>query len=314
MHEFRCLRLSILTETKDHLQLPEYQGGALRGSFGYALKRAVCTFKNQECGECMLKDKCVYSYAFKTPLPEDAEVLRLYPYAPHPFTINPMTNSAEGKHHPGSQLQFGMTLIGRAIEFLPYFVYGFIQMGQAGLGRGRGRFDVKQITVLDAEGEKAETIFKNEKLASPETILTMRHVEKMVEKYGQENIIVKFKTPFRVKYRGRLYDIPEFHILIRNLLRRISNLLYFHCNQLIELPFKEIIQRAELIEMTKNNTRWFDWTRYSGHQKKRMQMGGIVGQASFKGDLAEFLPLLVMGTWVNLGKGTSFGLGSYTLS
>lgn len=314
MEKFRCLRLSILAEAEDYIRLPDYQGGALRGAFGHAFKKAACTMKDQECLECILKNRCIYSYAFETPPPEDAEVLRLYPYAPHPFTINPMSNNAEGSHHPGSQLQFGMTLIGRAIEYLPYFVYGFIQMGCAGIGKGRGRFHVSRVTALDASGEKRETVYQENKIKSPKTILLFEDADRSTESYRSNEVALKFKSPIRVKYNGRLHDKPEFHIIMRNLLRRLSNLLYFHCDQRVDLPFKEIIQKAETVEIVNNQTRWYDWSRYSGRQNKQMKMGGIVGEASYKGDLADFLPMLVMGTWVNIGKGTSFGLGSYTLS
>lgn len=313
MDAFQCLRLSVLAEAKDYISLPPYQGGTLRGAFGYALKGAVCTFENRECGDCLLKDKCVYSYVFETPLPADAEVLRLYPYAPHPFVIGPMANSAGGKHHPGSQIRFGMTLVGRAMEYLPYFAYAFIRMGKAGIGKGRGRFHISQIDVTDEKGDKVETVFQNEKLSAPETVLDYGIAEKLADIYNPETVSVSFRTPLRVKYRGHFHDVPEFHILVRNLLRRLSNLLYFHCGQRIDLPFAEIIKRAESVEMIENQTRWFDWKRYSGRQHKPMKMGGIVGRAIYKGNLTEFLPMLVMGTWINIGKGTSFGLGSYTV-
>jgi len=43
-------------------------------------------------------------------------------------------------------------------------------------------------------------------------------------------------------------------------------------------------------------------------------MGGVVGSMTYEGDIREFLPLLVLGSWVNLGKGTSLGLGRYELT
>ncbi len=313
MNSFSCLRLSILAEAKDHIKLPPYQGSTLRGSFGYALKRAVCAVKNRECHECMLESKCVYSYAFETPPPSNAEVLRLYPYVPHPFIINPMTNG-EGTHEPGNRICFGMTLVGRAIELLPYFTFGFIQMGKAGIGKGKGRFDVKQVDVLEAGGEKVETVYKDETLTSPKNILDFKQAEEMAGKYRTDRITVVFKTPLRVKYKGHLHDKLEFHIIIRNLLRRLSNLLYFHCGQKIELPFREIIKRAEAVETIDSQTSWFDSNRYSTRQKKYLKLGGVAGQATYSGNLAEFIPMLVLGTWVNIGKGTSFGLGSYILS
>jgi len=71
-----------------------------------------------------------------------------------------------------------------------------------------------------------------------------------------------------------------------------------------------MIRRAESVRVVRNQTRWHDWSRYSGRQKRQVKMGGVVGRMSYEGDIGEFLPLLVLGSRVNLGKGTSLGLGS----
>lgn len=44
-------------------------------------------------------------------------------------------------------------------------------------------------------------------------------------------------------------------------------------------------------------------------------MSGIVGRAELSGEaLAACLPLLWLGQWLHVGKGTSMGLGRYVLS
>ena len=310
---FRCLRLSVLAEADTHIHLPDYQGGTLRGTFGHALKESVCTFENKECEDCLARHQCPYSYAFETPLPENARTLRNVPYLPHPFIITPMTQGA-GTHLPGNQLRFGLTLIGRAIDHLPYFVLALERMGRRGLGKGRGRFRPVQINALGSAGKAAETLFDGADLRVPETILGYKDAVRLAESHPKDEAAVVFKTPFRVKHQGRLTDSPEFHILIRTLLRRLGNLVQFHCDCRIDLPYKDIIRAAEAVALAENHTRWHDWTRYSGRQHKKMKMGGMVGRAVYRGDVAEFLPMLVMGTWVNVGKGTGMGLGSYRLT
>jgi len=44
-----------------------------------------------------------------------------------------------------------------------------------------------------------------------------------------------------------------------------------------------------------------------------MKMGGFVGDISFKGDLEKFLPFIILGEYIHVGKGTSFGLGKYDI-
>jgi len=54
-----------------------------------------------------------------------------------------------------------------------------------------------------------------------------------------------------------------------------------------------------------------EWSRYSGRQKARMKLGGFVGEAVCKGPLRPFLPLLLIGEIVHVGKACIFGNGKY---
>lgn len=103
-------------------------------------------------------------------------------------------------------------------------------------------------------------------------------------------------------------------ILIRNLLRRLSLLYYFHCGgDPSEWDFKGIIERAKEVTVKNRNLRWYDWERYSGRQDTRMKMGGFVGEITFEGNIEPFMPLIKAGEVLHVGKGTGFGLGKYRI-
>ena len=106
----------------------------------------------------------------------------------------------------------------------------------------------------------------------------------------------------------------EFHILIRNLLRRISLLSYFHCDTDLDLDFKGLIESSKNVKVEKENLSWFDWERYSNRQDTKMMMGGFMGSITFEGVLGPFLPFLLLGEHIHVGKGTSFGLGKYEIT
>ncbi|PIV22771.1 MAG: hypothetical protein COS40_05325 [Deltaproteobacteria bacterium CG03_land_8_20_14_0_80_45_14] len=120
-------------------------------------------------------------------------------------------------------------------------------------------------------------------------------------------------TPTRLKYDGKLSPDLEFHILFRNLLRRISLLSYFHCGEELNLDFKGLIEEAKDVKVQKENLRWVDWERYSNRQETKMKMGGFIGSVTFTGNFKEFLPFLILGEYIHVGKGTSFGLGKYKI-
>ena len=77
---------------------------------------------------------------------------------------------------------------------------------------------------------------------------------------------------------------------------------------------KGLIERSRNIKVKKEKLAWFDWERYSNRQDTRMMMGGFVGSITFEGDFEKFLPFLLLGEFIHVGKGTSFGLGKYEIT
>ena len=55
------------------LILPPYKGSTLRGGFGIALKKTVCIEKRNECVQCLHRYRCIYSYVFETPVPQEVK-------------------------------------------------------------------------------------------------------------------------------------------------------------------------------------------------------------------------------------------------
>lgn len=302
---FARFRFTIKAETR--IYLPAYKGGTLRGGFGHILRRTVCIRKKAACDGCMLRQQCTYSYIFDTSPPHDSDMLRKYSDIPRPFIIEP---PLDGKRHyqPGEEMSFGVVLIGKAIELLPYFILSFSNLGKSGLGAGRGKFSLQKVESGDRE------IY----LGEPETLIGEPHILCISDltsgiDLDRRRVKFNFLTPVRMKYNGRFTDEPEFHILIRNLLRRVSNLAYFHCGLTPDVDLQDMISAAKDISAGSNNTRWYDWHRYSSRQKTGMELGGLLGDITYAGHLERFIPLLLLGEYVHVGKNTSFGLGRYGL-
>ena len=292
------------------LCLPPYKGSTLRGAFGIVFKETVCVMDHRDCDRCILRLKCAYPYIFDTPVPEDSTRMRKYQTVPHPFVIEPPLETRE-LYKRNEPLTFRLTLIGKAVEYLPYFIYTFERLGrERGIGRGRGRFEVEGVTWIDSEGIEKEIYDGQKKVLSnsfrPLTILDLPLIH-------SDLITIHYLTPTRITYEGQLHTAPEFHVIIRNLLRRLSNLAYFHCGGEFTLDFKGIIEKSKEIETRDGDVHWHDWERYSARQDTRMKMGGFIGKVEYRGQLAEFLPLLRLGERLHVGKGTGFGLGRYEI-
>ncbi|MDP2755868.1 MAG: hypothetical protein Q8P40_15985 [Nitrospirota bacterium] len=96
-HSIEYQQFNFKITAKEPLILPAYKGSTFRGGFGYAFKRVVCAIKDKECLDCLLKEKCIYSYVFETPPPSDTKIMRKYKATPHPFVIEPQQSQSSKK-------------------------------------------------------------------------------------------------------------------------------------------------------------------------------------------------------------------------
>ena len=293
-------------QAKDIILLPSYKGSTLRGGFGNAFRRVVCALRRTDCADCILREKCVYSYVFETPPPSDTKMMTKYTHAPHPFIIEPPPEKRHA-YKPGDEINFGLTLIGRAIDYLPYFVYTFDELGKMGLGKGRGKYELKEVS---CEGKIIYNSIDKQLLFSP-TQPPLK-ISGGAEGRGVMSLTLNFLTPTRIIYDGHLTLELEFHMLVRQLLRRISLLYYFHCNgDPSAWDFKGMIEKAKEVKVARSDLRWYDWERYSARQDEKLKMGEFVGEITFEGEIGPFMPLIKAGEVLHVGKGTGFGLGKY---
>lgn len=54
----------------------------------------------------------------------------------------------------GDDLRFGLVLFGRAIDYFPFFLHAISEMAYRGLGAGRAAFDLKEVFLKGARGER----------------------------------------------------------------------------------------------------------------------------------------------------------------
>lgn len=320
---FTRFRFQLRAQTP--LRLPPYKGSTLRGGFGIAFKEAVCVVAHRNCERCILRSKCAYPYIFETPVPNGSRRLASLEHAPHPFVIEPPLDD-QTQYAEGDVLAFVLVLVGRAIDYLPYFIFAFEELGERrGIGKaangsgvaptGRGRFRVESVEALNGNGAGLRVYDGATKslVGAPQPSPLEAFAHPASESFQPDTrLTLRFLTPTRLIFDGNLATVPEFHILVRNLLRRISNLTYFHCDGELDLDFRGLVDAARAVKLVDNQTRWHDWERYSARQDAKLKMGGVVGEAVYEGDIERFAPLLALGEVLHVGKGTGMGLGRYT--
>lgn len=316
LSHLRLARYDFTVRATEEMHLPRHKGALLRGGFGITFKRSVCVHADlPPCGSCLLRTRCVYPAIFEASPPPDAQVLRNHSSIPQPFVLVP-PNDRRTHYAEGDPLRFGVLLIGQAVESLPYFIVTFQRLGEIGLGRDRARYTLDAVDFCDLPGGERTPLLHNG-LLQPETAARANNaagVAAPAPDATPERITVTFHTPTRLKHNGRFVQgAPPFHVLLRTLLRRVSSLSYFHGGQQWETDYRGWIERAQTVDILQARTHWVQYGRYSTRKRSYIPSGGIVGRATYGGDLGPFLPLLRLGEVLHVGKDTVFGSGRYAL-
>ena len=311
---FRWVRFNFEIEALEDLFLPPFKGSALRGGFGYSFRKVCCVVHQQECAGCTLSQACAYAYVFETPENAAPEIKHQAANYPHPFIIEP-PDDRETHIRAGERLVFSLVLLGKGIDFLPYFVFAFHQLGQMGLGKGRGKFRLNQITFPAPNDGASETRIYNHQsqmLSSDFEVSEWAQLLESVTNLNPGEITLRFTTPTRIMNQGLIINTLPFDLLMRTIFRRLSLLGRIHCQHPWDLPYGELIELAtQSVTTTANHLRWVDWERYSTRQHQRMKFGGFVGEVTYRGNLQPFLPFILLGEAAHVGKNATFGLGRY---
>ena len=297
-------RLRLIARADAPLQLPPYAGSMLRGAWGHALL-ALSPLPHEDGKPCALHATCPYCQLFAAP-PLPAHSLQKFSHMPQPYVIEPPTGGAQ-RLQAGQTFDFGLVLIGRALGLLPTVLQAWERALHTGLGQERALCTLLEISSQNGcqrlSIEREQLLNLNFSLPPPPLL-------------GQQATL-HFHTPLRLQVEGkpaRASQLTARDLLI-TLARRHQLLRDVHLGAAApQHDFKAIVEQTQAIELHAQDLRWFDWGRYSQRQQQEMQLGGLLGTAELRGNLAPFAGLLHLGQWLHVGKNASFGLGGYRLA
>lgn len=306
---FMAARAEVVLVARERAALPSYLGSTLRGSLAHALRRISCAIRREECADCLLRERCAYSYLFETPFAASAPAVSGLANAPRPIVIEPPAERAK-PWEAKEELRFGIVLIGRAIEHFPYLVAAAERMAEAGLGRDRFGFRLARVEARGAHGTK-RVLWAADKPRS--TIGAPTPIDwRASSDRARKAIGIRFVTPARIVEDGSLVENLSFRDFARSLLFRVSALSALHCGRTVELDFKSLLRAAEETETVASDLRRRRITRWSNRQKAHIDLEGLEGTVAWRGDAVRDLwPFIKAGEVVHVGKATVFGLGEY---
>ena len=316
LQNFRFARYRFTYTVQEPLKMPQYKGNIFRSRFGYLLRNITCIGDENQCEtRCEFPERCIYSKCFETPVPADSPILRGQPFAPHPFVLEP-PQTGKLAYAPGDTFTCNLTLIGDGINLLPWLVFTFDQIGKRriGLRNERGQCQLDKVESLPAHDSlQPKTIYTadTEMLTDDGLILQLDDVIQAAPNIT-DAIELAFLTPTSIKVDGKWTSRLTFEHLIRNLLRRIRFLSYFHCGEDLDIDAPALIRAADAVthDLRLN---WLRRDRYSYRTEKSVPMCGFIGKARFAGELEPFLPFIYLGEHLHIGHHTAFGFGQYRI-
>lgn len=292
--------------------VPPYEGSMIRGVFGRAFKESCCPSPHNGNG-CPLGDKCPYGYVFETSPPEGAREFAKNQEVPRPYVFEP-PDGTKMEYAPGERMRFGFTVVGRAAEYMPYFISAFSNMGDEGVGRRRACYKLERVVARNPLVGTREEIFDGEVVKNRRLPTVWENAVRSARGLDGERIYLEFLTPTFVKFKGEVSaEAPPFAALVQALLIRLPMLSAVHCGEIWQEDFRALVARAGEVETVRDETTWVSFRRYSSFKRKGESLEGVVGRVEYAGAVEEFLPLLAMGQLTHVGKRAVFGLGRYRL-
>ncbi|MBI5491019.1 MAG: CRISPR system precrRNA processing endoribonuclease RAMP protein Cas6 [Deltaproteobacteria bacterium] len=303
--DYRVSRYRFTLRAINRIVLPRDRVGIiLRGAFGLAFRKLVCHDLQAECRGCPLSGACPYARVFTPSPPADAERLRLQSDIPRPFVVAPDLEKGE-EVRPATLTQFELTLIGESVAWMPYFVVAFRALGEQGIGPGRGRFVLESVV---AEGRRGEPVYRFD-----QSVVRNIECEERPGAFPAGSVAgrwtVHYRTPTLLRSEGEAAEVPEFHHLVKRLRDRVNATQYFYCGKAWEVDHRALGLAAESVAIVQDAGRWVEQQRRSSRTGAVHAIPGYLGDVTYAGDMAPFLPLLRVGERINVGKAATFGCG-----
>ncbi len=309
------IKLRFYFIAKEPIKLPWYKGGTFRGAFGQTFAQTVCLYRRNQCEKgCPIKEQCAYYYIFETPnngeLPEFVSEK-----APRPFVIEPPHTSRQF-YRPGEPFRMDLIILGKAIDYLPYFIYCFDRMGETrGVGKwtrdGYGRYFLEKVTQVT--GGEENLIYTDQEIFTGNLTRTEAPLAENGHTESGDFLKITFLTPTRIKHHQVLVEKDRrqpltFPMLLNDICWRSYLLMFFHHQR--NLPPYEKLAAPEL-EVVDKQLKWRDWDRWTNRGRTKVRTGGFVGEIVFQGQWQPFYPLLKLGGNLHIGKQTTFGMGQF---
>lgn len=330
-------QLRFAYEVTTPLTLQPNKGSALRGALLGALRNHFCVLPGSGgaeqdsplCAACVTASSCPIAYLMANR--DEAKELGRGQEVPHPYVVEPPL-SLQTSYQPGERLEFGLTLFGKALHTFPYLLMAAQRLGEQGLGLGRerGRLALREVWAVNPiVGQQVRLFHHQRAMASmPNLAVTAAQIAEFAAELPSDSFTVRFLTPARLTAEGRLVQAgPPLRLLLHRLLERLwmltavyaapddedERVAYLEALREWRAGWPELLAMADKIVTVGRGAGWQELERYSSRHDRKMEMGGLLGEARYRGDVRSLHELLAWGQLCHVGKYAVAGNGWYEL-
>ena len=248
---------------------------------------------------------------FNPPVSSDPTAVRRFQKPAPALVLRPLTLGPFAGEE-GDTLELELLFLGDGLQQIEVFLEILRELGRCGLSTGDGRFEVTAAACQTAVGHWPPlAIGGKEKLAPPDVIALGSWLDERLPLASP--VTLKFVTPARLVAAGRTLRRPRFAQLFPFMLRRVTSMLYYHCNlEPIDDPLP-LLATAGKVEANWQSCRWDDW-RELGEGGGGGRIGGVSGAMSLAAaSFDEIGWVVALATLFGIGRGAAFGSGQIQL-
>jgi hypothetical protein len=194
-------------------------------------------------------------------------------------------------------------LVGNGLEYDAVLLRAWDIASGMGLGTDRRRFHIRSCRPLSPQGELLPSV------REPRAWSLLQAVWPLGGTPDSTPCRLRFPAPLRLLRQHRLIEQPTPTDLIVAAIRRLEAFLPSPAREALARMKPTLIDQARTCRAGNWSGQRLDLLRYSGRQKRELEMRGVSGYLDLPDGPGPLWPLLAAAQWLHLGKGTVVGMG-----
>lgn len=296
--EFNLIDLKILVSTDDPRRINSLVLSMGR-DFATACRRVTCDHTGIFCRNCPMVAECSWYQVFAQELSADPVALKRHQKPPLPFAFS--FRAPESAEYVDGMVESRLVVIGRAIHHLEMILFGFSEFLSNNSCQFKGK--IEQILCRDYQGTLLP--LNTDIQISQNNSLVVLSVSDLLAGFPDTPSSVTFKllSPLKILKNGKQLKYFDFSQFARSLMRRVSSLAYYYADFEFSSDYLELaLHSADFVCVE-------DCFLLDVNTKG----GGVIGQGCFRGDFTGYMPFILLGTFLNVGKSATYGMGCYVI-